>query len=273
MLSNKSLNTPLFPTAQVINSTGVNSAYLQSGESCVSLPHNFCALIVITNGKESFVTHQARPNLEMLMPELTKIRSVLPGPLTVKIYQDAIDNPKAKKMDRQDISALLSGLGMSYLGCKLEPHRNIEGAYLITANGEVSSIGLPEGFETPPSPAYQQAVEDYHQDFMKSHVSQPVLAHNHLQPGQDNALLRYAHLPAFATDGRAERAGIRFDTGENLCGYSKSWNSLAEAIYRQQMLEKPTIPATVPATQVTGNRSTDNKILQKPSGPGRNKTS
>ena len=81
---------------KIIGDIGVNAAYLDPGESCFSIRHGPCALIVLTNGTRSFAVHLMRTRYDPLLIEVFEhIKRDLGGHVKAKLYQKDIDTPEA----------------------------------------------------------------------------------------------------------------------------------------------------------------------------------
>lgn len=129
---------------KIIGDIGVNSAYIDPGDSCLSIRHGSCALIVLTNGTSSFAVHLlSSRSTPQLMDVFGRIKQQLGGAVKAKLYQEDIDTKASA--DNEDLQGYISILetvvgkeNVEQHGFGWHPDTNLD--FLITANGNVTEL-------------------------------------------------------------------------------------------------------------------------------------
>ena len=133
--------------AKVIGAVGVNAAYLNAGEFAVSLGHSFCALVVLTNGRESFVAHLSHvPDETTLGNALKDIAAQMGGHVTATLCQRTVGDPLSSSVDKRRITeyahALEKAVGKENVTVNdvdFETAKTV-GEFFITASGTIDPL-------------------------------------------------------------------------------------------------------------------------------------
>lgn len=128
------------PYVKAISSPLNNTAFIGAADVCVSISHSFCALLVLSNGKESAVMHLSSPGL-LSGQALRAIKAKLGGHVQAKLYH--ADQEEYIARDRFEANRVAY---MEAISDALGPGNIIETSnayfpgYLVTPNGSVAPL-------------------------------------------------------------------------------------------------------------------------------------
>ena len=176
----------------VISSTGANAAYLCGDQSCVSINHSFCALLILTNGAETFVSHLSGipDDRKAFKNTLKRIKKHLGKDTTAILYKNDFTSDVFKEIDT-DKGQIYAHILEDIVGKQnLEQRRTSQfDAYWINAQGSVKPIETEKCYKAL---EHEYGLEEM--GFQAFHNSQIIMAWQYID-NSNVPLFRYSNPP------------------------------------------------------------------------------